>query len=38
MRRRLSVLAATMMVVRAPPVFAQYGGREKGQDQAFLNA
>jgi hypothetical protein len=44
MRRRLSVLGATvllvaaMMVASAPPVFAQYGGCQNGQDQAWLNA
>jgi hypothetical protein len=44
MRRRLSVLGATMilvaamMVASAPSVFAQDGGCQKGQDQAWINA
>ena len=44
MRRRLSVLGATMllvaamMVASAPPLFAQDGGCQKGQNQAFVNA
>jgi hypothetical protein len=44
MRRRLSVLGATvllvaaMMVASAPPVFAEDGGCQNGQDQAWFNA
>ena len=44
MRRRVSVLGATMllvaamMVASAPPVFALEGGCQNGQDQAWLNA
>jgi hypothetical protein len=44
MRRRVSVLGATMllvaamMVASAPPVFAVEGGCQNGQDQSWLNA
>jgi hypothetical protein len=44
MRRRVSVLGATMllvaamMVASAPPVFALEGGCQNGQDQSWLNA
>ena len=43
MRRRFSVLGATMLLVAAmmvasvPPVFAEDGGCQNGQDQALLN-
>jgi hypothetical protein len=32
------VLVASMMVANAPSVFAQDGGCQSGQDQAWINA
>jgi hypothetical protein len=43
-RRRLPVLGATVLLVAAlmvassPPAFAEDGGCQRGQNQAFVNA